>query len=69
MTPTQRRIVSAIRGYTKQHGYPPSLCDIGEAVGLSKTAVYHHIKKLCEAGVLSRKRNTPRCITINEEDK
>lgn len=67
LTHSQRIVIAFIRAYIAQYGYPPSLRDIGQGVNLSKTAVHYHVDNLCDLGVLSKKRNSPRCLTINED--
>jgi repressor LexA len=47
ITPRQRQILEAIRDSVAQRGYPPSMREIGEAVGLmSSSSVKHQITAL-----------------------
>ena len=50
---TQRMILEYIRETTTERGYPPSVREIGDAVGLTSTATVHvHLKNLEEKGLL-----------------
>lgn len=49
----KEKILTAIKDYIKQHGYPPSFREIGDMVGLQSTSsVQKYIKKMLELGVL-----------------
>ena len=53
LTPKQQQIYDYILSFTAQHGYPPSVREIGAAVGLkSPSTVHFHMKGLEEAGVI-----------------
>ncbi|MFI6341194.1 LexA family protein [Streptomyces sp. NPDC050535] len=55
MSPRQQRIIVFIQEATGRHGYPPSLREIGEAVGpISTPGVRHHTQILERLGVLKR---------------
>ena len=57
LTPRQRAVLEAVRDLTADQGYPPSLREIGEAVGLSSTSsVTHQVNPLQRAGLLRRSR-------------
>lgn len=59
----QRRILEAIRAYTQEHGYPPSVREIGERVGLSSSSTIHaHLKALERRGLISRDPTKPRAL-------
>lgn len=66
--PTRRnQIVSFVASYTKEHGYCPSVREIGYAVGLRSTStVYDHLKRMQRDGILTFSPFTPRSITLNE---
>ena len=54
-----------ICSYTREHGFPPSVREIGQAIGLSSPSTVHsHLKKLEEAGYVRRDPNKPRTIEI-----
>ena len=55
LTPKQQEIYDYIVSFTESHGYPPSVREIGQAVGLkSPSTVHFHIKGLENAGVLTK---------------
>jgi repressor LexA len=61
----QQRILTVIRGWIEQHGYPPTVREIGTAVGLgSPSSVAHHLKALERHGLLRRDANAPRAVDI-----
>ncbi len=61
----QRQILAFIREYTAQQGYPPSVREIGAAVGLSSpSSVHAHLKKLRELGYLDKDDHKTRAITL-----
>lgn len=54
-----------ICAYTGEHGYPPSVREIGNAIGLSSPSTVHsHLHKLEDAGYIKRDPNKPRTIEI-----
>ena len=59
------RILAFVRSYAGDHGYPPSVREIAEAVGLASTsAVHHHLTKLEEAGKLHKAATRSRALTV-----
>ena len=53
LTRKQQQIYDFILAFTNEHGYPPSVREIGAAVGLkSPSTVHFHMKGLEEAGVI-----------------
>jgi repressor LexA len=65
LTPRQRRVLEVIRGCVERRGYPPSLREIGEAVGLtSPSSVAHQLTTLERKGYLRRDPNRPRAIEV-----
>lgn len=65
MTPRQRAIVDFIRDFSGDHGYPPSVREIGHWVGLSSTSsVHHQLRRLEDLGVLVRVENRSRAVTL-----
>jgi repressor LexA len=61
----QREIFDYIGSYLKQHGYPPTVREIGKAVGLhSSSTVHAHLSKLESLGVLRRDPTKPRAIEV-----
>ncbi len=62
-TERQRRILEVIRDFTDQCGYPPSVREIGERVGLSSSStVQSHLKSLERRGLIHRDPTKPRAL-------
>ncbi len=62
-TEKQQRILDVIRDYTAERGYPPSVREIGERVGLSSSStVQSHLKTLERRGLLRRDPTKPRAL-------
>jgi repressor LexA len=69
LTVRQRRILEVIRNSVDRRGYPPSLREIGEAVGLtSPSSVAHQLSSLERKGFLRRDPNRPRAIEVVSPD-
>ena len=65
LTNRQRRVLDVIRDSVDHRGYPPSLREIGDAVGLtSPSSVAHQLKTLERKGYLRRDPNRPRAIEV-----
>lgn len=65
LTAKQQQIYDYIQAFTAQHGYPPSVREIGAAVGLkSPSTVHFHIKGLEAHGVLVKAEGKTRAITL-----
>lgn len=61
----QQSIYDFICSYTKDHGYPPSVREIGSAVGLASPSTVHmHLKSLEEKGYIHRDSKKPRTIEV-----
>jgi repressor LexA len=64
----RRRILEFIAERIRDHGYPPSVREIGEAVGLTSSSTVHaHLKVLQREGYLERDAEKPRAIVVNFE--
>ena len=62
-TDRQQRILDTIRAFTAERGYPPSVREIGERVGLSSSStVQSHLKTLERRGLLKRDPTKPRAL-------
>lgn len=62
-TERQQRILDVIRAFTVERGYPPSVREIGERVGLSSSSTIHaHLKALERRGLISRDPTKPRAL-------
>lgn len=65
LTDRQRQILEHIRDAVADRGYPPSMREIGEAVGLTSTSsVTHQLRTLQEKGYLRRDPNRPRAMEV-----
>ena len=64
----QQKIYDYIVSCIREQGYPPSVREIGEAVGLkSPSTVHFHLKHLEEAGVIEKGAGKGRAITLTEQ--
>ncbi|SDP40619.1 repressor LexA [Klenkia soli] len=65
LTQRQRRVLEVIRDSVERRGYPPSVREIGEAVGLSSaSSVAHQLSTLQKKGWLRRDPNRPRALDV-----
>lgn len=63
----QRRMLEFIRRFGDDSGYPPSIREIGTAVGISSTSVVNYnLNRLVEEGYLDRDQNVSRGIRLTE---
>lgn len=61
----QRQILDFIRSTIENKGYPPSVREIGEAIGLSSSSTVHgHLDKLSKLGMIRRDPTKPRAIEL-----
>lgn len=68
LTTRQRQILDMIVGHQNDRGYPPSVREIGEAVGLrSPATVKSHLDNLRDAGYIVRDPSKPRAIQVHYE--
>ncbi|MFQ5522831.1 MAG: transcriptional repressor LexA [Acidimicrobiia bacterium] len=68
LTERQQQVLDYIRATVIARGYPPSVREIGEAVGLrSPSTVHSHLNSLVKAGVLKRDPTKPRAIMIVDD--
>nr|WP_263327836.1 transcriptional repressor LexA [Neobacillus sp. Marseille-Q6967] len=66
----QQDILDFIKGEVKKKGYPPSVREIGEAVGLASSSTVHgHLARLESKGLIRRDPTKPRAIEILEMDE
>jgi len=64
----QKRILEYIREFISTKGFPPTVREIGKAVGLSSSASVHaNLHKLADMGILSRDQDKPRAIMVTED--
>jgi repressor LexA len=65
LTERQRTILKVIRASVTNRGYPPSIREIGDAVGLTSTSsVAHQLRTLERKGFLRRDPNRPRAVDV-----
>ncbi|NBI08502.1 transcriptional repressor LexA [Colidextribacter sp. OB.20] len=65
LTRKQQQIYDFILAFTNEHGYPPSVREIGAAVGLkSPSTVHFHLKGLEEAGAIVKAEGKTRAISL-----
>ena len=65
LTPRQQRVLEVIKESIEGRGYPPSMREIGERVGLtSSSSVAHQLRTLEEKGFLKRDPNRPRAMQV-----
>ncbi|MCV7032555.1 transcriptional repressor LexA [Mycobacterium sherrisii] len=69
LTQRQRTILNVIRESVTSRGYPPSIREIGDAVGLTSTSsVAHQLRTLERKGYLRRDPNRPRAVDVRGAD-
>jgi repressor LexA len=65
LTPRQRKVLEVIRDWVERFGYPPSVREIGDAVGLTSTSsVHHQLRSLERKGYLRRDPNRTRAVDV-----
>ncbi len=67
LTSRQRRIIDYIRETVRERGYPPTVREIGDAVGLtSSSSVHSQLENLERKGLITRDPTKPRAVTLAE---
>jgi repressor LexA len=67
LTPRQRKVLEVIRESVESRGYPPSMREIGELVGITSTSsVAHQLSTLERKGYLRRDPNRPRAVEVRD---
>ncbi|MBF6128672.1 transcriptional repressor LexA [Nocardia brasiliensis] len=70
LTVRQRKVLEVIRSSVSERGYPPSIREIGDAVGLTSTSsVAHQLRALERKGFLRRDPNRPRAVDVRGLDE
>ncbi len=65
----QEQILLFLRDYIRKEGYPPSVREIGKAVGLrSPSTVHSHLEKLQDNGYIKKNPSQPRTIGVLEQE-
>ena len=65
LTKRQQEIFDFIKRYSAKHGYPPTVRDIGKAIGLTSSSTVHaHLANLEKVGLLRRDPTKPRALEV-----
>ena len=65
LTKRQKEIFEFVKKYSAKHGYPPTVRDIGKAIGLTSSSTVHaHLANLEKLGLLKRDPSKPRAIEV-----
>jgi repressor LexA len=65
LTKRQQEIFDFVKQYANEHGYPPTVRDIGKAIGLTSSSTVHaHLANLEKLGLLRRDPTKPRAIEV-----
>src|SRR3954464_13938130 len=65
LTKRQQEIFDFIKRYGSEHGYPPTVRDIGKAIGLTSSSTVHaHLANLEKVGLLRRDPTKPRALEV-----
>jgi repressor LexA len=67
LTSRQQEILAFVNSHVDEHGYPPTVREIGQAVGLTSPSTVHaHLAKLETAGLIRRDATKPRALEVIE---
>lgn len=67
LTPRQRSVLAFIGAFSATHGYPPTIREIGEGVGLSSSSSVHGaLYRLRREGFLRWEPTKPRTVTLTQ---
>jgi repressor LexA len=65
LTKRQQEIFDFIKRYSAKHGYPPTVRDIGRAIGLTSSSTVHaHLANLEKLGIIKRDPTKPRALEV-----
>jgi repressor LexA len=65
LTDRQRQILEFVNAHVERHGYPPTVREIGQAVGLTSPSTVHaHLARLESAGLIRRDATKPRALEV-----
>lgn len=63
LTARQQSVLDVLRAHTAQHGYPPTVREIGEVLGMASSSTVHsHLAALERAGIIERDPTKPRAL-------
>ena len=70
LTKRQKQMVDYLRNYISEHGYAPTLAEVGAYFGLSSLATVHkHLHNLEEKGFIKREHNHSRALEVTGHEK
>src|SRR2546430_9942833 len=65
LTKRQQEIFDFVKRYSAKHGYPPTVRDIGKAIGLTSSSTVHaHLSNLEKLGLMRRDPTKPRALEL-----
>lgn len=63
LTARQQAVLEVLRQYTAEHGYPPTVREIGDVLGMASSSTVHsHLAALERAGIIERDPTKPRAL-------
>ena len=63
LTDRQQAVLDVLRSHTAEHGYPPTVREIGEVLGMASSSTVHsHLAALERAGIIERDPTKPRAL-------
>ncbi|MGA3230052.1 MAG: transcriptional repressor LexA, partial [Candidatus Binatus sp.] len=70
LTKRQKQLLDYLTDYNSEHGYAPTLAEVGQYFGLSSLATVHkHLHNLEQKGVIKRQHNHSRALEVVGSDK
>jgi repressor LexA len=70
LTKRQKQLMDYLNNYISEHGYAPTLSEVGEYFGLSSLATVHkHLHNLEQKGFIKRQHNHSRALEVSESDR
>lgn len=64
VTPRQMEILRHIRDYGVRYGYSPTMQELAEELAVSKVTIFEHVERLCQKGLLRRRRHAARSLAL-----
>jgi repressor LexA len=70
LTKRQKQMIDYLNNYISEHGYAPTLAEVGAYFGLSSLATVHkHLHNLEQKGFITRQHNHSRALEVSASDK
>lgn len=70
LSATERQILNTITSHVDEYGWPPTVQELCDAVGVtSKSTMHHHLTVLEAHGWLRRKAGSPRALAVVDDDE